>query len=311
VGVPPEDIQQVARAAIREGVAEKCEVRWEAVRPNIPEAPRNVVLRNWECFQGAVLTLVFSEGERHAAMGTAAMVAPGVAVSAAHTVLHFWPRMQRGEISITALGIRNEGAQMWHVQNVVYVEGTDICYLVMRYQSELPANRIFYQLTVTTRLPAVGERLVIAGFEAARDEFEQALPRTLELEGRMRATSGEVRQSFPRGRGDRLVPWPALEVDAPLYRGMSGGPVFDARGGIMGLGVRSFDMGPEEEPSPMVVALLWPVLGTPFPLADGTGPVSLLDLDQTYLQIERPDAVRIELLPDPPGGRVTHYADWT
>jgi hypothetical protein len=243
--------------------------------------------------------------------GSATMVAPGIAVGAAHTVEEYLPGVRRGDVALTAFGIRSDGAQMWSVKFVVCVERTDICFLILEYRSELPRDGAFRQFTITTRMPAIGEPVVIAGSQASRDEFEQAVPGTLELAGRMRVTSGEVRRSYPKGRDRGLVPWPSLEVDAPLYGGMSGGPVFDAKGGLIGLGSRSFNMGSTQEPSPMVVALLWPALGTPFPLADGSGKMTtLLELDQRFMQIERPEAVQVKVTENPPG-RLNTYTPWT
>jgi hypothetical protein len=72
---------------------------------------------------------------------------------------------------------------------------------------------------------------------------------------------------------------------------MSGGPVFDNRGFLVGLISRSMET--EDEPSPMLGSLLWPILGHRF---DGGWPIaheqkSLLDLNGTVCLIERPEAV--------------------
>src|SRR5258705_2036489 len=81
-----------------------------------------------------------------------------------------------------------------------------------------------------------------------------------------------------------------------LYGGMSGGPVFDARGGLFGIASRSPELGAGEEPSPMIAALLWPALGTRFPMVmvEAETRTSLLELHGKYLSIERPEAVKVE-----------------
>jgi hypothetical protein len=264
---------------------------------------------NWHSFEGTVLALVFSSGSTHYVLGSAIMVAPCVALGASHSVRDLVLQLRSGHLSLIAVGVSTHGAQIWQVKYGACIERTDLCILTLELLSEPPITRKLHQAVITTRLPAIGEKVVVAGFRASRDEFEQGSPNTtLELEAGVRITSGAVRQSFPKGRDSRLVPWPALEVDAPLFGGMSGGPVFDMRGGVIGLGSRSMELGVGEEPSPMVVALLWPVLGQRFPLAGESAGTTLLELHEAGLMlIERPSAVSIAAEGQ---GILTTYTPW-
>jgi trypsin-like peptidase len=256
-----------------------------------------------------VLALVFTDGSRHSVIGSAVMVAPCIALCATHTVHDFTADLRRGALTLAAMGISSHGAQVWDVLCVVSIERTDLSILTLRIQSEIPVNRTFYQATITTRLPPIGETVVFGGFRASREEFRLITERMLEIEGVMRLGSGVVRQSFPQGRDRLLVPWPSLEVDAPLFGGMSGGPVFDSRGGLIGLGSRSMEMGIGEEPSPMIVALLWPILGHSFPLAsEPARSATLLDLHAVLTIIERPDAVHVT---PSASGLMTTYTAWS
>ena len=256
-----------------------------------------------------MLALVFSSGTTHSVLGSAVIVAPCIAVGAYHTLKSLLPKIRSGKITVTGIGIGSHGAQIWKVRCVNPVERTDICFMNLQLISGVPPTRKIYQATVTTRLPAIGETLVMAGFRAGDQAYEQIAPETLEIRGAMRLTSGIVTQSFPLGRDRSIVIWPSLEVDAPLFGGMSGGPVFDARGGLIGLGSRSMEFGAGEEPSPMIVALLWPALGVPFPIDQDSGEsISLLELDGRYTAIENPAAVAISR-----NGQdvITTYAPWT
>jgi trypsin-like peptidase len=228
---------------------------------------------------------------------------------ATHIIRDFVHKVRSGALDLAAIGISSYGLQVWRVRYITSVEKTDVSILTLSFESKMPPNHTFHQAMLTTRLPPVGEPVVFGGFRAARDEFLPVQPGTIEIEGAMRLGSGVVTQVFPRGRDRLLVSWPALEVDAPLFGGMSGGPVFDSRGGLIGLGSRSMEMGVGVEPSPMIVALLWPALGQAFPLdADPSLTGSLMDLHEALTIIERPEAVSVESTAD---GLVTSYTPWT
>ena len=282
-------------------------VRFETVRPQFQDPPRSTELTNWDCFEGMVLALVFSDGSRHSVLGSAVIVAPGVALCATHTVQESIPKLRSGALELAAMGISARGVQIWKVLELLTIQRTDLCILTMRLESQRPPK--LFQAMITTRMPALGEKLVFGGFRASREEFKRDAPMTVEIEGAMRLGSGVVRQVFPQGKDRLLVPWPSIELDAPLFGGMSGGPVFDSRGSLIGLGSRSMEMGIGEEPSPMIVALLWPALGHRFPLpANPPLSTTLLDLHQILTVIERPEAVSAA----PSGDKlVTTYAPWT
>jgi hypothetical protein len=310
---PDEPIESVAHANILVGDASVKSARWEGVRPGFGTPPRSTVVTNWQLFQGMVVSIMFSHGVHHRVLGSGVIVAPGVALSAIHTFRELLPQIRKGEVNTTAIGVDIDGAQIWNIKMVAIVERTDVCVLGLQLSSELPTNGTFYQATITTRLPAIGETVVIGGFRAPSSEFKYTPP-TIEVAAGLRISSGPVTEIFLEGRGT-MIPWPAIMVDAPLYGGMSGGPVFDARGGLFGIASRSFDMGPDEEPSPMIVALLWPALGTPFPLVmvEAGTRTSLLDLHGKYLLIERPEAVKVEAAngPGEQQGTIANYMPWT
>jgi Trypsin-like peptidase domain len=182
----------------------------------------------------------------------------------------------------------------------------------MRLQltTRVPPARRFYIATLSTRLPAIGEPMIAVGFVAEAAVFKQRLADTMELQAGLRMTSGPVLRHFPYRRDSVVARWPCLEIDAPLYGGMSGGAVFDARGFLIGLGARSPNLGPDEEPSPMVAGLIWPGLGQRFAVGDDPrGPMtSLLEMAGRYAFIERPEVVTIGPAEN---GWVTNYTPWT
>jgi len=70
------------------------------------------------------------------------------------------------------------------------------------------------------------------------------------------------------------------------------------------------ELGLGEEPSPMVVALLWPALGQRFPAEDGPGgnSTTLIEINGRFAAIEQPSAV---IVSEADGALVTTYSPWT
>jgi hypothetical protein len=186
-------------------------------------------------------------------------------------------------------------------RQVALVENTDLAILTVEGASALP--EVLRNATISTRLPKVGERIVIVGHP--RHEYEAEGGKE-QLGLRMVVAAGTVTARYEQGR-DWLLPWPTLEIDCPALGGMSGGPAFDERGFLVGL----FSLSPEGTPA--YVSLLWPSLATrvtpSWPPGLYPAPVSLLEMDRRLCRIERPDA--LEVAGDKSTGNYTlRYRPW-
>jgi hypothetical protein len=126
-------------------------------------------MTNWQAYQGVVVALVFVTGTQQEMLGSAVMVGPGVALGADHTVRDWIPRLNCGETSLHAVGVTTDGLVMWSVKHGVCIEGTDLSIMRMTLETKLPPARRLYIATMSTRLPAIGERLNTAGFVATAE----------------------------------------------------------------------------------------------------------------------------------------------
>ena len=101
---------------------------------------------------------------------------------------------------------------------------------------------------------------------------------------------GIVSKRYLTGR-DKMLPASVVEVRCPSWGGMSGGPVFDSRGMLVGLLSSSI----RDEIGPSYVSLIWPALAHE---VNGGWPSgflksyrTLLDIGRALGSIEDPNAV--------------------
>ncbi len=120
----------------------------------------------WEMFQGAILMFGFATSNDIEVVGSAAMMAPGLAITATHVFADRVDTLLRGEIEAYCIGIRPEGLEIWHVRHLTIPPDRDISFLSLVAKSSRPPGDDYYLLGITTRLPAVGEPVRIAGFRA-------------------------------------------------------------------------------------------------------------------------------------------------
>jgi hypothetical protein len=289
-------------------------VRFVQLKPSFPtDQARTTKVANWDVFRGLLLAVVYSDSERSTIHGSAVVVGPGVALCASHVLKAVIKEGRKSKFKgkPMAIGITSGGAQGWSITNLFAALEHDVCILGLEAACAIPSDKTYYQVSITTRLPAIGETLTIAGFRASQLSFPaDAKSHTINLEGQLITSSGVVTEQYTAGRDKLLAPWPSLEIDCPAWGGMSGGPVFDSRGYLVGLIARSMET--ESEPSPMLCSLIWPVLGHKF---DGGWPVrqtqkSLLDLHGSLCLIEKPDALTI-IAGDQPRDFDCVYEPWT
>jgi hypothetical protein len=265
-------------------------IQFKQLLAKFKEYRRTGDVNNWDVFQGMVLALIFGDGEKSWCMGSAVMVAPGVALCASHVIEPHIEDLMQMRVEGVCFGVASQGPQGWRIRNVRGTALSDVCIISLESASEIPADNTFYKASITTRLPAIGEQLTVSGFRPVQRVFHSDFKGEAQLGALLKISMGTVTQQFPRGRDRLLVPWPALEIDCPAWGAMSGGPVFDNRGFLVGLISRSLETA--DEPSPMICSLLWPILASHF---DGGWPFDHEQkclLERADCVIERSDAVK-------------------
>lgn len=188
------------------------------------------------------------------AIGSGVMIGPGVMLTATH-VLDEFPRTGSGPVLLTF--IPGGVARAWLPTDVVTASGpsqfqnigekrkkvSDLTLLSCALHSEAHTSHPISLVPIELRLPQPGERLWAVGFR--HGTIEENVSGLIPL-----VTSGIVTECFVHGRGERLAS-PCIEVDMEALGGMSGGPVFNKDGLVVGIVSSSFDGGPT------YVTLVW------------------------------------------------------
>lgn len=256
----------------------------------VPEA----TVKNWDLFEGTLLMVSFMGQEKQRILGSAVMVAPGVALCATHVLQPQLDVLVAGRLVATCHSLAPHGLQLWRVQKVTLVPNSDLTILGISLISRLPPNNHFYLPIITTRFPKFGEKLAIWGFRAGEPNFHYHEDgQGVAASGDLWVGSGPITQIYPTGRDRAMLPWPVAEVNCPARGGMSGGPAYDQHGALIGLLSSSIDADSGKGIS--YVSMLWPALTARFESCWPEGlirePVSLLEMDRRLCSIDKPDAI--------------------
>ena len=277
-------------------------LNFRAIVPQV-ESELNHGVAPLPVFEGVLLAVGFRDDAGHHTLGSAVLVGPGIALCAHHVVEDHLAGIRDGSTYVICQGLAEDGLLLWEVRNITSVGTTDLCVLCMVFRTELPGSGIALAHP-TTRMPAVGEELVIGGFTAA--ERTTPISRDMRIRGDTRFSKGRVIDVYPEGR-DRMLPGPSLAVECPALGGMSGGPVFDSRGYLVGVLTSSIE-GNEVA----FVSHIWPALKAPIaPVWPPFYPTksTLLHLGSRHaVAIEAPDAFGIDV---EYGEMVLRYRQWS
>lgn len=245
---------------------------------------------------GILLALSFRDDHGHHTTGSAAMVGPGLAVCARHVLEDqgYLNKLITGDATLIAQAPLPNGMLLWTVMRVSTVPGTDLAVLSMTLSSSFPLDRQFLFASLTTRMPVIGDVLTVTGLSAVRRTEDRS--NAIRVDVVPGCVYGRVIDRYPDGRDRSMLPGPCIAVDCDARGGMSGGPVFDSRGYLVGVVSSSY-----EGEMTTFVSHIWPALvktkacpvwpNAPYPLPPAG---SLLQLGSKFgISIERPDAFEI------------------
>lgn len=274
------------------------------------EVPQGI--RNWDYYDGAIVTVGITDGERYTVYGSGVVVAPGLILTATHVLRDFADELDAKTLSLYCIGMRSsEFADLWVLRSLSFAEdGSDIAFLGVELNSEIENDWQVSCLPISTRAPAEDEALTIVGYRFDLPEKDAEPLPGLGVPpvgvGQLYAAVGERTALYYPERDPRLVPFPAIEIGCGSLGGMSGGAVIDQGGALVGLLSRSFQSDDGRGPSTaawIIHALMFEVT-LPWPAGTYPPDTPLLHLPDEQLTIYGRDKVRLV------GPREIEYTCW-
>jgi S1-C subfamily serine protease len=213
-------------------------------------------------------TVVFvardSQNDQVRPLGSGVFVAAGLVLTAKHVYQEAWASLTQNAnrrfdsiapFHIDAYHWPNEtdGLAIWGVDAAWDTPFSDLALLrVIPSNDVAKRNHPGTVAVMNVYPPSLGDTIVAAGF-----------PKTLERHDRKRielglhpfVTSGIVRQNYEAYRDRGLLNFPCFEVNAHVFPGMSGGPIYNQAGQLCGIICASFEGHPS-----FYGLSLWPAL---------------------------------------------------
>ncbi len=201
----------------------------------------------------ALVAVAHLEDHGSTILGSGVMIGPGLAIVATHVLQEFSAR----EADPVLLTFLPDGTRAWLPRESAAAGGpsafgpdrrifSDVSLLSCTLNSKAYDQQPLTLAPLQIALPAIGDRLWAFGYRHDSLKGKTALVTPL-------VASGLVTAVFPHGRGERM-PSGCVEVAMEAIGGMSGGPVVNDSGDLVGIVSSSLEGGPS------YVTLIWEAL---------------------------------------------------
>jgi hypothetical protein len=218
------------------------------------------------------LALAALHGDTVFASGSAVLAGPHVALTARHVTDDFTRKFQGSgdlrpdttDFQILARARIRGQWWMFHVRRIHLVEDSDVTALYLSLAPDQPAGFEWPRVTLDLFPPRRRRRVWSWGHVSSKAFFADVKAGAIHWYAAPRRSSGLVQDIFPLRRDSSVVNFPAFQFDARVDGSMSGGPIFNELGHVVGLNSTSMAATAEHPVHASTGALLWPALGLPF-----------------------------------------------
>lgn len=196
-------------------------------------------LADLSLLKGMAFLLCISEKGRLLPWGSGVMLGPGLGVTAKHVWTEFEQNLDllhRKDYNLLAFSPVGNEIRIWMATHIVACPDADICLIRLNPLFELGEHIVLTCPSVDLEYPGVGDRILSFGYKCSDTQFARGSGIPLE----MFVASGQVTQVLYSGRDRAMITGPCFEFAADISHGMSGGPVFNDRGHLIGINSSSW-----------------------------------------------------------------------
>jgi hypothetical protein len=203
------------------------------------------------------------------AMGSGVIFTDGLALTARHVIDEIFERFEgcrasdaRGDLSFgvqVCCHFPDRSWAKWHVEEFVISSSIDIAALVLRPSEETPSAPWPQAPAFSPLYPAESWPLVAYGFPESRHRLLSDGSAKFHLSPSR--ANGIVHEIYHEKRDSSMAPFPCIRTDAPFPPGISGGPVCDRHGRVIGLVCSGMPPAEGETEHVSYVSTLWPAFG--------------------------------------------------
>lgn len=246
---------------------------------------------NWTYFEGALLSFVLKDKYKCEALGSAVMIAPGLAVSASHIFRDRVSEILEGTAALLLAAPTTAGCDLWHVRKISS-DDKDIAYLSLELASPISAGWRISTIPLSTRVPESNESVHVLGFRFDDVETNDV---GLSLVGDLYAAAGQVTDVHYPIWDTSLMPFPVLEIACGSLGAMSGGAVLDGDGFLLGTICTGLEVEDGKGPTfaAWIIGGLNRQLEIDWPPSLYSCPIHLMDIDDRLLRIDGRDRIDI------------------
>jgi hypothetical protein len=270
-------------------------------RGRVPVGQLATAVVNWDYYDGAIVSIAVHSQDGWRNLGSGVMVAPGFVMTATHVVEEVADDVETQRCGLWCVAVREGGtADAWLVRAMRFPETeSDIAFLGAEPHSHIGEGWQVSCLSLTTRAPVEGEAVTVLGFRMSTpspgDSASTIDGAPVLGVGELNAAVGHVARLHYPVRDQWMAPYPVIEIACGSIGGMSGGPVLDRDGNL--LGVLSTGMSHDDGLGPsnaawIIHALQFKVT-LPWPEGVYRPDRPVLDLPDYLLRIVGRDHVRL------------------
>jgi hypothetical protein len=214
--------------------------------------------------------------------GTGVVIATNLILTAKHVLEDFtrkWKlKTDKGvqiadNFNIWVVFISSNPGELYHVYEVAnaYINPySDLVVFHLDSFDRTGQNQNWKQSKLSLTLPQIGQRVVAFGFPKSKVELNRRPDGHVDIKvnDEPSVSVGEILEVYPEKRDSSMLTFPSIRINARLDGGMSGGPVFNDDGELIGIVCSSYDISDTDDHL-SYVTLLWPVMATPMLSKDG------------------------------------------